>query len=78
MQLLIQTNAPDYPAWKAAFDADHEAIAAAGLSVLQIWKAESGATLVLFSYTSRKRAEEWLANQAALGHAYSSQYLQTA
>lgn len=78
MQLLIQTNAPDYASWKAGFDAGAEAIATAGLSVLQIWRAEGGdAVLVLFEVSNRDRAGAWLENQTALGHGYSAQFLNT-
>lgn len=79
MQLLIQTTgATDYAAWKSGFDAEAENIAASGLSTLQIWKAEGGAVLVLFEVTDSKRAREWLAKEAALGQAYTAQFLQTA
>lgn len=78
MQLLIQTAAPTYAAWKADFDAGREAFANAGLSVLQIWQAEDGKIVLLLSYAARKRAEEWLANQRATGQAYDAQFLQTA
>jgi hypothetical protein len=78
MQLLIQTKAPDYTAWKTAFDAEAENIADAGLSTLQIWKGEADAVLLLFEVASRPRAEAWLAKQSAFGHGLSAQFLQTA
>lgn len=78
MQLLIQTQAADFTAWKAGFDRKAEAIAAAGLTTLQIWKGDAGAVLVLFEAVNRKRAEEWLANEAALGHGLSPRFLETA
>lgn len=78
MQLLIQTAAPNYAEWKADFETGREAFASAGLSVLQIWQSEDGKIVLLLSYTARKRAEEWLANQRATGLAYSAQFLQTA
>jgi hypothetical protein len=77
MQLLIQTATPDYTAWKAAFDAEGENIADAGLSTLQIWKGEGAAILVLFEVANRKRAEDWLTKQSALGHGLTAQFLQT-
>ncbi len=76
-QLLIQTSAPDYAAWKAAFDAEAENIAAASLTTLKIWKGDANAVLVLFEVANRKNAESWLAKQSALGHPYQSQFLQT-
>ncbi|MBL4929799.1 hypothetical protein [Fuscibacter oryzae] len=77
MQLLIQTTAPDYTAWKTAFDAEAENIADAGLSTLQIWKGEGAAVLVLFEVANRKHAQDWLAKQSALGHGVTAQFLQT-
>lgn len=77
-QLLIQTTAPDYAAWKAAFDAEAENIAAASLSPLQIWKGEGGAVLVLFEVAHRKNAQEWLDKQSAFGRSYQAQFLETA
>jgi hypothetical protein len=77
-QLLIQTSAPDYATWKAAFDAEAENIAAASLNTLQIWKGDGNAVLVLFEVANRKNAESWLAKQSALGHAIQAQFLQTA
>lgn len=77
-QLLIQTAAPDYAAWKAAFDAEAENIAAASLNTLQIWKGDQNAVLVLFEVANRRNAQAWLDKQNALGHPYQAQFLQTA
>lgn len=77
-QLLIQTSVPDYAAWKAAFDAEAENIAAASLNTLQIWKADGGAVLVLFEVANRKNAQAWLDKQTALGHGIQAQFLETA
>lgn len=77
-QLLIQTTAPDYAAWKAAFDAEAENIAAASLTPLQIWKGDTNAVLVLFEVQNRKNAQSWLDKQQALGHSLNPQFLQTA
>jgi hypothetical protein len=77
-QLLIQTSAPDYATWKAAFDAEAENIAAASLNTLQIWMGDQNAILVLFEVHNRKNAEAWLAKQSALGHSLAAQFLQTA
>ncbi len=77
-QLLIQTSAPDYAAWKAAFDAEGENIAAASLTPLQIWKGEGNAVLVLFEVANRKSAAAWLDSQTALGHSLQAQFLETA
>ncbi len=78
MQLLIQTTAPDYAAWKSAFDAESENIADAGLNTLQIWKAEASAVLVLFEVADRAKAAAWLAKQAASGRGVTAQFLETA
>jgi len=77
-QLLIHTSAPDYAAWKAAFDAEAENIAASSLTPLQIWKGDQNTILVLFEVAHRKNAEAWLAKQSALGHSLNAQFLQTA
>lgn len=77
-QLLIQTTAPDYATWKAAFDAEAENIAAASLTTLQIWKGEQNSILVLFEVANRKNAQAWLDKQQALGHSLTAQFLQTA
>lgn len=78
MQLLIQTKAPDFAAWKAAFDAEGENIAGSGLSTLQIWRGEGGAVLVLFEVHDKAEAQGWLAKQAGFHHAYTAQFLETA
>lgn len=77
-QLLLQTQAPDYTAWKSAFDAEAENIAAASLNTLQIWKGDQNAILVLFEVANRENAEAWLAKQSALGDSLTAQFLQTA
>jgi hypothetical protein len=77
-QLLIQTSAPDYAAWKAAFDAESENIAASNLTPLQIWKGDANTILVLFEVANRKNAEAWLVKQSALGHCLNAKFLQTA
>ncbi|MBL9063700.1 hypothetical protein [Tabrizicola sp.] len=77
-QLLIQTSAPDYTAWKAAFDAEAENIAAASLNTLQIWKGDGNAVLVLFEVADRKNAQAWLDKQAAFGRGYRAEFLETA
>ena len=77
-QLLIQTSAPDYAAWKAAFDAEAENIAAASLNTLQIWKGDANAILVLFEVANRKNAHAWLDKQSAFGRGYQAQFLETA
>jgi hypothetical protein len=77
MQLLIQTTAPDYAAWKARFDADSENIAAAGLQALQIWKGDGVNVLVLFEVSNSGRAREWLDKRAAFGDQMTAQFLET-
>jgi len=77
-QLLIQTTAPDYTAWKSAFDAESENMHNAGLNALQIWKGDASAVLVLFEVANRPKAEDWLAKQSAFGRGVTAQFLQTA
>ena len=78
MQMLLETSAPDYAAWKSAFDAAGEDIGAAGLSPLQIWRAEGNAVLILMQVADRKRAQDWLAIQSGFGRGYSARFLETA
>lgn len=78
MQLLVQTTAADFAAWKSAFDAEAEGISNAGLSTLQIWQGEGAAVLVLFEVHNHARAKDWLATQAAFGAGMNAQFLQTA
>lgn len=77
MQLLIETRAPDLAAWKAAYDAQAEALDDAGLNQLQIWTTEDGSVLILFEVVNRARAESWLKTQSAFGHGHVARFLQT-
>ena len=79
MQLLAQTTAPDFAAWKSSFDAQAEAIADAGLSTLQIWRAaDDDAVLILFEVHNRARAQSWLDSQTAFGRGMTTRFLNTA
>ncbi len=77
MQLIIQSPTHDYNAWKAAFDAEAENIADAGLSTLQIWHVVGGGVAVLFEVGSATLAREWLEKQSALGHSITATFLET-
>ena len=78
MQLLIQTQSPDFTAWKAAYDAQAEALDDAGLNQLQIWTTRDGARLFLFTVNDPAAAGEWLKAQQSLGHITSAEFLRTA
>jgi hypothetical protein len=79
MQLILVMPAPDYAAWKAAFDRQAEAIADAGLTTLQIWRAtDAPNVLVLFEVHNRKNAEGWLSTQRAFGAGGTATFVETA
>ena len=80
MNLLATFSPPDYAAWKTDFDAHTEARAAAGLSLMQLWRdADDPARAVaLFEVRDRARAEAWLKQQSALGHPVTTQFVKTA
>ncbi len=78
MQLILQSPAPDYPSWKTAFDSTAEARRDAGLSLLQLWRdADQPAVFALFEVTDRKRAQKWLAKEAALGATATAHFVET-
>lgn len=73
-QLLTRYAAFD----QAAFDSDAENRANAGLSLLQLWRGDTG-HWALFSLHDRDTARAWLDKAAALGHGPSeSHFLETA
>lgn len=79
MQLILEFAAPDYAAWKSAFDAQFESIDNAGLSTLQIWRAaDEPKVLVLFEVHNRKNAEAWLARERAFAGAARTTFVETA
>ena len=63
MQLLTETTAPDFAAFKSDFDQDTEARMHAGLTLLQMWRSADDASTVLclFEVNDRARAQNWLA-----------------
>lgn len=78
MQLLIQTPAPDFAAWKAAFDTERENMADAGLTPMQVWHVIGGGVAVLLQVSNGANARDWLDKQTALGHSLSATFLETA
>ncbi|MCB1883159.1 MAG: hypothetical protein KDG89_04035 [Geminicoccaceae bacterium] len=79
MQLLMDFPATD-AAWNAAFDADAENRANAGLTLLQMWRGadDVGAVTCLFEVANRDRAQAWLDTSAALGRPGVARFLTTA
>lgn len=80
MQLICHISTPFYDTWKSAFDADAENRAAAGLTMMQIWRSLDAQTevTVLFNVADRSRAEKWLEQEAILGRAATPHFLKTA
>ena len=68
MQMIVQQTVTDFADWKAAFDKDHEARRAAGLTVLQIWQEAGSDTqaFVLMQVNDRARAQAWIDRSDAL------------
>ena len=63
LQLLCNTQAPDFDAWKQKFDADGENLRNAGLSLLQMWREDGHPDRVfcLFRVNDKDKAREYLA-----------------
>ncbi len=80
MQLLATFPTPDYPAWKADFDAHAEDRANSGLTLMQLWRDADDPTraVALFDVHNRAAAHDWLKTQAALGHGVTGQFVKTA
>ncbi|MES2665930.1 MAG: hypothetical protein V4712_07505 [Pseudomonadota bacterium] len=80
MQLILHLTTPSYDTWKTAFDADAENRAAAGLTMMQIWRGadDAGEVTVLFSVSDRKRAQDWLDKEAGFGRTATAHFLKTA
>ena len=75
MQLLTETTAADFAAFKSDFDAAASVRMEAGLTLLQMWREADapGTVLCLFEVNDRARAESWLARD---GH--TGRFLETA
>ena len=80
MNLLATFPTPDYPTWKSDFDAHTETRAAAGLTLMQLWRDADDAThaVALFDVHNRAAAQDWLKAQATLGHAITARFVKTA
>ncbi len=80
MKLLATFPTPDYPASKADFDAHAEDSAAAGLTLMQLWRDADDPTraVALFDVHSRPRAEQWLKAQSTVGQTITAQFVNTA
>jgi hypothetical protein len=79
MHLMIHLTPQDYDAWKREFDAAAEGRMQAGMTLLQLWRAASGAEVTaLFQVNDRKRAQDWLDREIATGPALDARFLKTA
>ncbi|WBU58303.1 hypothetical protein [Paracoccus sediminicola] len=70
MQMLINYSFSDYGSFKSAFDADQEDRRNNGLSLLQLWREDSGSAWALFDLHDAKKARDYLDGAAA---AFNSQ-----
>jgi hypothetical protein len=78
-QLILTFPASDFADWQADFAAGTEALAEAGLSVLQVWRdADAPRALVLLEHRDRTRAEAWLAQHRGLSGPVEATFLETA
>ncbi len=79
MHLLTTLTTSGYDAWKAAFDAHAEDRGQSGLTLLQLWRGADAPDTVtaLFEVADRKRAEDWVKRQSALGPAVAARFLRT-
>ncbi|MTD99150.1 hypothetical protein GIY56_02485 [Paracoccus sp. YIM 132242] len=66
MQLIAHYSVNDYPAFKAAFDADAEDRGANGLSLLQLWRENAGSAWALFSVSDARAARAYLEGAAGV------------
>ena len=80
MQMIARITPADGAAWKAEFDGQAENIAAAGLSLLQLWRSadRAGQVVLLFEVRDRKRAADWLAREAGFGRGLEAEFLDPA
>ena len=62
MQLLTETTAADFAAFKSDFDGEAEARMQAGLTLLQMWREaeDPSKILCLFEVNDATRAAGWL------------------
>ena len=71
MMLLVRNRVKDADVWKRVFDAQAAAGAAAGVTVLQVWRSVDAPDQVFFllDVEDRKRAEAYMASpeSAAVG-----------
>lgn len=70
LQLLAHYKAFD----QAEFDAHAESRGQAGLTLLQLWKAEDGSLWALFTVNDRGKAAGWLEREGALDHGPSTHH----
>ena len=80
MHLLARFDTPNYPAWKAEFDAHTETRSQAGLTLLQLWRDVDtpSATIALFEVNDRAKAQAWLDRETGFGQAVTADCLKTA
>lgn len=66
MQMIIHYAVQDYPSFKQAFDNDAEDRGNNGLSLLQLWRENSGSAWALFQVNNSKAAIGYLQGAAGV------------
>ena len=70
-QLLLRYDSFD----AGRFDAEAETRAQAGLTLLQLWTEGSAAHWALFTVNDAEKAQNWLSQEASLGHGPSASHM---
>lgn len=65
-QILVRYDIADAARFRTAFDADAEDRAAAGLSLLQLWREGTDRIWALYQTGDAKRARDYLSGAAAV------------
>ena len=65
MQLIARYTIRDYPAFRAAFDADAEDRGHNGLSLLQLWREDDRSAWALYQVNDAKAARAYLSTGSA-------------
>lgn len=67
MQLLHILDTENYDTWKRGFDGRMEQRMNAGLTLMQMWHADTaGRVICLYEVNDRKKAEDWLDRAEAM------------
>ncbi len=77
MNLIAEFTTSGYDDWKAAFDGEGEERDAAGLTLMQMWRAvdEPATVTCLFEAHDRGRAQAWLDRVTGFGAAVTARFV---